>query len=157
MRRESSGLAVEPDVATGERLAFQRRWFRRFEDLLHANTVGPVWLKEERVAEIVREALLYRDGGVYRLDAFCIMPNHVHVVFAPLLTEAVARKLVENAGRKRGRAQRTQIDSLGYRLDSEGESGLQGRGRERATQTTVYATGRAIPTKHRCWRSLCSR
>jgi putative transposase len=36
------------------------------------------------VAEIVAEALHYRDGKVYRLHAFSIVPNHVHVVFKPL-------------------------------------------------------------------------
>jgi len=45
-----------------ENLAFQRRWFRRFEDVLHANVGGPVWLRDERLAEIVHESLLYRDG-----------------------------------------------------------------------------------------------
>jgi len=33
---------------------------------------------------LVAEALHYRDGKVYGLDAYCIMPNHVHVVFTPL-------------------------------------------------------------------------
>jgi putative transposase len=28
-----------------------------------------------------------RDGGVYRLDAYCIMSNHVHVVLKPFLDE----------------------------------------------------------------------
>jgi len=74
-------------------LQFRRRWFRKFEDLLHQQNHGPLWLGEERVAEIVAEALHYRDGKVYRLDAYCIMSNHVHTVFAPLLTEAEARAL----------------------------------------------------------------
>ena len=30
----------------------------------------------------------YRDGKVYRLDAYCIMANHVHVVFAPLAIQS---------------------------------------------------------------------
>ena len=28
-----------------------------------------------------------RDGKIYRLDVYCIMSNHVHVVFEPLLNE----------------------------------------------------------------------
>jgi REP element-mobilizing transposase RayT len=135
MRRESAGPAIDPDVATEERLAFQRRWFRRFETLLHAGRVGPVWLKEDRVAEIVREALHHRDGRVYRLDAFCIMPNHVHVVFAPLLTEATARKMVENARKERGGEQQTQTDSLRYRGERDGEARERQVDGARATQT----------------------
>lgn len=44
-------------------------------------------LKDERIAKEVDESLRYRDGKVYRLDAYCIMANHVHVVFAPLVTQ----------------------------------------------------------------------
>jgi REP element-mobilizing transposase RayT len=32
------------------------------------------------------DSLHHRDHKVYRLDAFSIMPNHVHVVFKPLPT-----------------------------------------------------------------------
>jgi REP element-mobilizing transposase RayT len=68
-------------------LEFKRRWFRKFEDLLHQEKFGHTWLREERIAKIVADSLHYLDGKVYRLDAFCIMPNHVHAVFAPLLSE----------------------------------------------------------------------
>lgn len=66
---------------------FHREWFARFEEVLHQAACGPTWLKEDCVAEIVAEALNYRDGRVYRLDAYCIMSNHVHAVFAPFLSE----------------------------------------------------------------------
>lgn len=33
------------------------------------------------------ESLLYRNGKVYRLIAFCIMSNHIHAVFTPLLND----------------------------------------------------------------------
>ncbi|MBI1760099.1 MAG: hypothetical protein HYR56_01560 [Acidobacteria bacterium] len=68
-------------------LAFQRKWFRKFEDVLHAAQTGPRWLAEEKIAALVANSLHWRDGKVYRLDAYCIMSNHVHVVFAPFLTE----------------------------------------------------------------------
>ncbi|MEW6210451.1 MAG: transposase [Acidobacteriota bacterium] len=61
-----------------------RRHFREMESLLHKAEQGPLWLGEERIADIVDEGLRYRDGKVYRLDAYCIMPNHVHIVFAPM-------------------------------------------------------------------------
>jgi putative transposase len=65
------------------RLLRELRWtyFERFDVLLDANSTGPLWLKEPEVAEIVKEALHYRDDKVYGLLAFCIMPNHVHMVF----------------------------------------------------------------------------
>ena len=36
------------------------------------------------VAEIVQNALLHFEGERYRLHAWCIMPNHVHLVVQPL-------------------------------------------------------------------------
>ena len=63
---------------------FERAWFVKFELLLDGAIEGPVWLSDERVASQVEEGLHYRHGKVYRLDAFTIMPNHVHTVIKPL-------------------------------------------------------------------------
>lgn len=91
------GTTPDPDAAAEEKLKFQRRWFKKFEDALDGATTGQLWLKDERIATIVDEALRHRDDSIYRLDVFCIMPNHVHAVFAPLLTEELARKMAERA------------------------------------------------------------
>jgi putative transposase len=61
-----------------------RRHFAMLESCLDKAAVGPTWLADDRVADIVAEALHYWDGKKYRLDAYSIMPNHVHSVFAPL-------------------------------------------------------------------------
>jgi putative transposase len=106
------GTRPEPESWAEEKLAFQRRWFKKFEDLLDGATSGPLWLREEGVATLVDEALRQRDGKVYRLDAFCVMPNHVHAVFAPMLTEKMARELAEQAiQRKRRRQQEAKRKS----------------------------------------------
>jgi putative transposase len=41
---------------------------------------GACWLRRADIAEMVQNALLHFDGERYRLLAWCIMPNHVHVV-----------------------------------------------------------------------------
>jgi REP element-mobilizing transposase RayT len=87
----------DPAEVAEEKLKFHRRWFKKFEEVLDGAVTGPLWLKEGRVAEIVDEALRQRDGTVYRLDAYCVMPNHVHTVFAPFLTEARAKELADRA------------------------------------------------------------
>jgi REP element-mobilizing transposase RayT len=61
-----------------------RRHFAFLEKYLDSAAVGPTWLSDSRVADLVSAALHYRDGKIYRLDAFSIMPNHVHCVFRPL-------------------------------------------------------------------------
>ncbi|MEO7970118.1 MAG: transposase [bacterium] len=63
---------------------FERKWFAKFEEILDGAAVGPVWLSNERIADIVAEGLHHRHGEAYRLDAFSIMSNHVHAVIKPL-------------------------------------------------------------------------
>lgn len=72
-------------------IAFQRRWFSRFEEILHRADHGPHWLKDERIAKLVADSIQHRDGKVYRLDAYVIMSNHVHAVFKPFLDERSLR------------------------------------------------------------------
>ncbi len=66
---------------------FRRRWFALYEEILHKEAMGPLWLKDPSIAEIVEACLRYLDGTSYQLHAYCIMSNHVHVVFTPLLNE----------------------------------------------------------------------
>ena len=46
---------------------------------------GDCWLREPRLAELVTEALLHFHGERYRLHAYVIMPNHVHVLLARII------------------------------------------------------------------------
>jgi putative transposase len=43
---------------------------------------GACWLRQDEVARIVQDALLLFDGDRYRLHAWTIMPNHIHVLFS---------------------------------------------------------------------------
>ena len=79
-----------------KRLEWRRQWFRKFERTLDRAESGPVWLKEDRVAKEVVESLHYRDGKVYCLDAYCIMLNHVHVVFTPLAMQSSRTDIVNS-------------------------------------------------------------
>ena len=45
---------------------------------------GECWLRHKDMAELVRETLHHFDGERYLLLAWCIMPNHAHVVLHPL-------------------------------------------------------------------------
>jgi REP element-mobilizing transposase RayT len=76
--------ATNPDHFNRVKRDFERSWFSKFEDVLDGASAGPLWLGEERVANEVARSLHLRDGSVYRLDAFSIMPNHAHIVFKPL-------------------------------------------------------------------------
>jgi putative transposase len=75
---------MDPQARARQAYREQRRLFARWDNVLDAAWTGPLSLREPQVANIVAKALHHRDNGVYELQAFCIMPNHVHVVFAPL-------------------------------------------------------------------------
>ena len=62
----------------------QRRLFGEWDEALHCSRSGPTWLRERTIAELLCDSMHQRDGAVYDLIAYCIMPNHVHLVFVPL-------------------------------------------------------------------------
>ena len=53
-----------------------RKRIEQYEDAGH----GVCYLRDERIARLVQNALLHFDGQRYRLIAWCIMPNHVHLL-----------------------------------------------------------------------------
>jgi len=60
----------EPDTST------KRRKLEAWLDRGH----GECWLRQREVAELVEQTLLDADGRDYRIQAWVIMPNHVHLV-----------------------------------------------------------------------------
>jgi REP element-mobilizing transposase RayT len=56
-----------------------RRWIQDFLDSGYRSCL----LRDDRLAEIVQNALLHFDGERYALHGWCVMPNHVHVLFTP--------------------------------------------------------------------------
>ncbi len=61
----------------------QKRLFARWDEALDNTASGPRWLAQPRIAELVANSLHYRHARVFDLDTFCIMGNHVHVLFTP--------------------------------------------------------------------------
>lgn len=84
--RSEASLACIADPEDREQQAYleERRIFGRWDRALDMALSGPFWLRDPKIAAVIAKALHHRDGRVYNLDASCIMPNHVHVVFAPL-------------------------------------------------------------------------
>jgi len=64
----------------------------RIEQYLDSGN-GACRLRDPRIAELVANALRFWDGQRYRLMAWCLMPNHVHVVFRLLPGQGLANLL----------------------------------------------------------------
>jgi REP element-mobilizing transposase RayT len=56
---------------------------KKIEKILDAGH-GAKHLARPEIADVVERALRSFDGVRYKLFAWCVMPNHVHVVFQPL-------------------------------------------------------------------------
>ena len=83
-KRMRSGVGQASSLSS----AFRQRRFVEYENLLHRAVCGPLWLKDPELATIVSDAMMFRDSETYAVDAYCVMPNHVHVVLAPLVTDS---------------------------------------------------------------------
>ncbi|RMG79780.1 MAG: hypothetical protein D6707_07555 [Bacteroidetes bacterium] len=59
----------------------QKKYFGKYDALLDNPTTGPTWLAEPQIGKIVKEKLHELDDVRYKLIAYTIMPNHVHLVF----------------------------------------------------------------------------
>jgi REP element-mobilizing transposase RayT len=55
--------------------------------------IGACPLRDPRIANLVADALRFGDGVEYRLIAWCVMPNHVHVIFRLLPRRELAKVL----------------------------------------------------------------
>jgi len=78
------GEIKEPDKQLVLREKKQGILFGKWDDAIHRSCTGYFWLKEDRIAEIVAGSIQYRDGEWFDLQAYCIMPNHCHIVLRPL-------------------------------------------------------------------------
>ncbi|NCF65976.1 MAG: hypothetical protein GWP61_08375 [Chloroflexi bacterium] len=62
-----------------------RRFFGRYDAVLDsAAEDSPQWLNQPDIAQIMAKSMLYWDMKRFSLLVYCIMSNHVHVVFTPL-------------------------------------------------------------------------
>jgi REP element-mobilizing transposase RayT len=83
--RERAKLALEKLSETekdSQNYIDERRYFGKWDAYLDKAEFGPRWLAQPEIASIVNEAIHYRDGKIINLHAFCIMSNHVHMVFS---------------------------------------------------------------------------
>jgi Transposase IS200 like len=69
-------------MSAWEEQRLQKLFSQKVEKYLDAG-IGECWRRRDDVAQIVADALRFFDGSRYQLWAWCVMPNHVHVVAEP--------------------------------------------------------------------------
>lgn len=70
----------------------QKKYFGKFDDWLDKSKSGHLWLKNENIAEIIVKKIHSMANERYELIAFCIMPNHVHLLIRQMLEQSASHK-----------------------------------------------------------------
>lgn len=73
---------------------FHKKVFGYLDAQLDTDKNLPDLLGKDNCAQTIMEALHYRDAGKYALHAFCIMPNHVHVLITPYTNQPDFKKTI---------------------------------------------------------------
>lgn len=84
-QRESELKALK-NATSPERYEIEKKHFVRYDDWLDRYEFGPRWLQAESIAKIVAKEINNLNDDRYRLMAYCIMPNHVHLLIESLVS-----------------------------------------------------------------------
>jgi REP element-mobilizing transposase RayT len=61
--------------------------FLNYDSILDKSTQGRNWLSNKLVANLVQNSIHRRDNKDYELYAYTIMPNHIHIIFKPIIEQ----------------------------------------------------------------------
>lgn len=93
---------------------YQSRYFGKFDTLLDNAGYGPTWLKDEKVAQIVKDAMHFYDKKTYDLICYTIMSNHVHKVFTPIVDNVTRSEASRGKNEKTGKAKENEANASLY-------------------------------------------
>ena len=63
-----------------EKYNLEKRYFAKFDKWLDRSSEGPKWLKDVLIATTIANKIHELNSTRYRLIAYCIMSNHVHLL-----------------------------------------------------------------------------
>lgn len=76
--------------------------FLKQDEAQDRDPIGPLWLRDPGIAKMIVDALRYGEKrNLYRLHAFVVMPNHVHVLWTPLTNHSKIMDWLKGATARR--------------------------------------------------------
>src|SRR5699024_6270262 len=83
LKKKYQHLLKQPysDEIPESKVIQQKKYLATFDRLLDQAKSGVHWLKEDRIAKIIADKMHSFDDQKYLLICYCIMPNHVHLLF----------------------------------------------------------------------------
>ncbi len=83
--KEERDLDIQ-NASSPERYDTEKKHFARYDEWLDRYKDSPRWLSNEEIANIVAKKIQELSHEHYQLLAYCIMPNHVHLLIKSLRT-----------------------------------------------------------------------
>ena len=80
-----------------------KRLLKKYDKILDSGLYGKKHLANSVVAEICKHSLHYLDGKDYKLICYCIMTNHIHLVFELLKGNRGISKIMQSIKRTSAR------------------------------------------------------
>jgi putative transposase len=72
-----------------------RRLLIKYDSLLNSEDSGIKYLCQKEIADVCKSTLHFPEGKEYNLICYCIMPNHIHVVFELLPVNRGISKIMQ--------------------------------------------------------------
>lgn len=98
-----------PSIASGQA-------FVALDRLLDGMCTGPCFLRLPEIAQMVTDSIRCRDLKTYRLHAFVVMPNHVHLLITPLVAVS---KLMQSLKRFTARERNRMLGLTGQAFSQD--------------------------------------
>lgn len=121
----------------------QERYFDRFEDILHGSSTGPRWLEDPRIADLVAEAIRFKDGSTHTVVAYCVMPNHVHLLLSVAGNQLPLHRILQSLKRYTSRHANLLLGRTGAFWQHESYDHVV-RSDEELVQTVAYILGNPV-------------
>lgn len=86
-----------------KREEFDKKWFDEYDTLLAKNNGSGLKLDKQPVVEAVLSPINYLNGKEINLLAYCVMPNHVHLVFTEFENSKGMSKIMHSIKRTSAR------------------------------------------------------
>lgn len=65
----------------------EKKLFQKYDELLDSQKFGTINIIDKNIIKIIKEIIHKHDKIYYDLICYCIMPNHIHIVFTLISKE----------------------------------------------------------------------
>ncbi len=80
-----------------------KRLLKKYDEILDSGRYGSKYLANSELADICKLTLHFLDGKEYKLICYCILPNHIHLVFELIKGNKGISKIMQSIKRTSAR------------------------------------------------------